>query len=655
MSLLPSDGQKPRFANGHADKFFLGETTSGARADGTARRVAARGADEKRARARTLARQQQAAERIAQAAAQLAAGVTEATAGSEELSQSMQMIAKGAEQAAAASEEGMAAMTQIDRRVKLQSAAARTSREKTRELEALISRTGDGIGQLVANVAIAARRQEESVATMARLEEQASGIIESVNQVIRIADQTNLLALNAAIEAARAGKHGKGFAVVATTVRTLAEASEKNATDIEQLVRQIQDATAAISQGVGKSAENALAEVRKGAVVSEQLAAVKGDMATIMEGAAAIDQAATEMAAATAQTLKGSEMIAAAAEEQSAAVQMATKSVEQQSTALAQCDSTARELDGLADELKNSTNISKSSEEMAAAAEELSAALEEVSKTATGVMAAIEQISAGAQQQAAASEEAVAGITQIEKGSALAERNASEAMEKAGSMSRLVSEVKDAVDGMIAGIGAANEAGKQSVVQIEELETLSGRIDKIVDAIANVAIQTSMLAVNGAVEAARAGVYGKGFAVVSTDIQNLADDAAENAETIKDMVKAIQKQIGTVRGDLLSIAASAAVEVEKAKEATTNLVAVEADMKEILGSSATIRDAAVEISAAITQAKKGMEQISAAAEQSSVSAQQAATAASQQRQAAEQLAGAVEEIASTADELQTAA
>lgn len=42
-----------------------------------------------------------------------------------------------------------------------------------------------------------------------------------------------------------------------------------------------------------------------------------------------------------------------------------------------------------------------------------------------------------------------------------------------------------------------------------------------------------MLAVNGAVEAARAGEYGKGFAVVSTDIQNLANDAAENAEQIK--------------------------------------------------------------------------------------------------------------------------
>ena len=49
-----------------------------------------------------------------------------------------------------------------------------------------------------------------------------------------------------------------------------------------------------------------------------------------------------------------------------------------------------------------------------------------------------------------------------------------------------------------------------------------------------------MLAVNGSVEAARAGEFGKGFAVVSTDIRNLARDCAENADRIKDTVKAIQ-------------------------------------------------------------------------------------------------------------------
>jgi hypothetical protein len=63
-----------------------------------------------------------------------------------------------------------------------------------------------------------------------------------------------------------------------------------------------------------------------------------------------------------------------------------------------------------------------------------------------------------------------------------------------------------------------------------------------VDAITTVSIQTNMLAVKGSVEAARAGEFGKGFAVVSTDIRNLARDSAENAERIKDTVREVQAE-----------------------------------------------------------------------------------------------------------------
>jgi methyl-accepting chemotaxis protein len=86
--------------------------------------------------------------------------------------------------------------------------------------------------------------------------------------------------------------------------------------------------------------------------------------------------------------------------------------------------------------------------------------------------------------------------------------------------------------------------------QIKELELVSRKIDKIVDAITQVSIQTNMLAVNGSIEAARAGEYGKGFVVVATDIRNLAHDSAENADRIKDLVKSIQDQIAFVGRDL---------------------------------------------------------------------------------------------------------
>ena len=98
-----------------------------------------------------------------------------------------------------------------------------------------------------------------------------------------------------------------------------------------------------------------------------------------------------------------------------------------------------------------------------------------------------------------------------------------------------------------------------------------------IHAIGDMPIRTAV----DAIEAARAGEFGKGFVVVSTDIRNLARDSAENADRIKDLVKAVQDQIGAVGRDLVEIAAVSAGEIEKAKASTANLITIEEDVSVI--------------------------------------------------------------------------
>jgi len=85
---------------------------------------------------------------------------------------------------------------------------------------------------------------------------------------------------------------------------------------------------------------------------------------------------------------------------------------------------------------------------------------------------------------------------------------------------------------------------------VENLQDKIRRIEKIVDTIQNVAIQTNMLAVNGFVEAATAGEYERGFSVVADDIRNLANESAENADKIKDLIRDIQTQMTRVIADI---------------------------------------------------------------------------------------------------------
>jgi len=628
---------------------------TGAVAESRVSAINVREAEAQRKKARTLGKQQQAAERIAAATGQLASGINEGASAAEELRRASSQIATGAEEASGVAQQSLAAFQQVTTALGRQLQTTDASQIKVEASQLLIARTSANVLSLINNVGVAAQRQVASVGMVAELEKQAATIGDIVKAVARIADQTNLLALNAAIEAARAGKHGKGFAVVADEVRTLAETSEKSAKQIQELIGQIQREVKIIADGINASAGAIGEEVEKGKTITAQLEQIRIAAAEIVAGIQEIAANASQSNIAAQQALKGSQDIAAAAEEQSAAAEETSKTVAEQATALTECEQAAQALSELAEDLKNSTDVAKSAEQVASSSEELSSAVQEISRASVQIMAALEQIRKGTEVQSASSEESSSAVNQIQTGLMAAQTRATAGADKAVTIKNILAENKRSVDALVEGVLRSANASRASIKQMKDLELVSRRIDKIVDAISTVSIQTNMLAVNGAIEAARAGEFGKGFVVVATDIRNLAHDSSENADRIKDLVKAVQDQIGVVARDLDEIAATALSEAELAKATTSALAAIESDIAEVEKGSRDILAASEEIATAIAQVRKGIEQIAAAAQEADKAATEAAGAAQQQSQGAEEMASAIEEIASLADELQSAA
>lgn len=609
----------------------------------------------RRTHERARVRQQKVAERIGAATEELASGMLEAAAAAQQLRQSLEQISAGAEEAAGAAQQSQGAVEMLGATFSQARDQAEVSRRKTDALHAGVLESATQIDDANASLENAAARQLASVEIAVRLEKQAAGIGATTQMVADISDRTNLLALNAAIEAARAGDVGKGFAVVADEVRALAEVAERTAREIEEQSGIIEREVKTLADQIRTTATAAQQQTATTQAIASHLSSVRADLSVLADGSQAILTSAIEADIAVREAGRGAELVASAAEEQSAAVAQAQRSVQQQSQALDQSQEAAQALASLAEDLQGDGSAAGSSEQLSTAAEELSATVQELAGSAGEILVAIDQISRGAQTQAAATQEANAALVQIEKNLDQTQKATQLATERTRSIAGLLTKTQEGLHVIGGSFATAAAEMRGSLAALDSLDDVSRKIEKSIDRIVLVAVQTSMLSVSGSVEAARAGDAGRGFAQVSGDIRKLAQESSEYIEGVKDVVRLMQLQIAAVRRDLELVLSLADTERSKNTAIIERMKAIEIEVAGIASGNDAMLGSAQAALSAVRDVQSGTQQIASAAQEASSAATAAATAAKEQSRSAEDLAAAIEEIASLADELQLAA
>ncbi len=171
-------------------------------------------------------------------------------------------------------------------------------------------------------------------------------------------------------------------------------------------------------------------------------------------------------------------------------------------------------------------NLSGTSAQVASAASELRAISE-------GIATGAEEVAGQAGDVATAGEEMTATSNAIAQNCQMAADVAQQAYQTASNGAKVVERTVSAMGQIAAKV-------QESAKTIESLGTRSDQIGDIIGTIENIAAQTNLLALNAAIEAARAGEQGRGFAVVADEVRALAERTARSTKEIGEMIKAIQ-------------------------------------------------------------------------------------------------------------------
>ena len=271
----------------------------------------------------------------------------------------------------------------------------------------------------------------------------------------------------------------------------------------------------------------------------------------------------------------------------------------------------------------NSVQVSSAASQLHATADQIATGAEEVASQTGTVATASEEMAATSSD-----------IAQTCQRAAESAQHASQSAQAGGSV------VRETIDGM----AKIADRVKQAAKTVEDLGARSDQIGAIIGTIEDIADQTNLLALNAAIEAARAGEQGRGFAVVADEVRALAERTTRATREIGEMIKAIQKE---TRGAVAAMG-EGVTEVEKG---TASSIKSGQALDEILGQ---VNEVAIQISQIATAVEEqtattseitcNIQQITHVVHETSRGAQDTASAAGQLSSLSESLQGIVRQF-----------
>lgn len=296
--------------------------------------------------------------------------------------------------------------------------------------------------------------------------------------------------------------------------------------------------------------------------------------------------------------------------------------------------------------------VKETSEQVAASSEELSAGAEETSQATNQISESIQSIASGSEKQVSTTGQANDSASDISMSMKNITGNIQTVTAAANVTKKQSEEGHKVILETINQMDAVNEKTEEISKVVKQLGTKSTEIGKIVTLITDVAEQTNLLALNAAIEAARAGEHGKGFAVVADEVRKLAEQSRESAGQIRSLILDIQQEITNSVQSMDETKEAVQVGTSSVAKAGVEFEGITCSVKDVTTQIQEVACEVEQITNQMVSVVTFIDEATSIAEDSSGYAQEVAASAEEQNATMEEVASTAATLSEMAESLQ---